>query len=845
MDHASNRARALPPAVRRDFAIFLAAGTAVALAQATPANAAASGASLGEVVVTARRVEEKLQDVPISITVYNQQQITSRNIVSTVDLATYTPSLTVNTRFGQEKAFFALRGFTQEPNTAPSVGVYFADVVAPRLQVGTGGGNGAGVGALMDLQNIQVLKGPQGTLFGRNTTGGAILIVPQKPTREFEGWVQGTVGNYGAKRLEAVVNAPINDRFRARLAIDRFRRDGYLHNRSGIGPTDLADADYVAVRLSAVADLMPNLEDYAVFSFSDSDTNGVLGRPAVCNRTGAGTPLDGSAAPAAIRNLECAGLDARTTQGFDYYDVTNSYPAPYEKQRQWQIVNTTTWRANDALTVKNIASYARSRESTAFNIEGDLIPTPFAVLIGGVRGPQGQMSTVTEELQVQGASLEERLTWQAGGYLEVSKPTGPEEQYSAIFGNGCTNFYAFQCTSGSISIGRQDYWFHNYGAYAQAIFRVTSQLSVTLGGRYTWDKIKSTSDNITVTATPTGPAGPSSYRCSQAATPTDPATLSNLLSNRACFLSFTTSSKRPTWLIDVDYKPTEDILAYAKYARGYRAGGINPQTYSFRAPTLLPAWGPEKVDSYEVGLKTSWRSAISGTVNVAAFYNKFQNQQLSINIPACSVGAAQPSCNSPPALGINGIFNAGRSRIKGLEADASLELTQNLRVDLGYAYLDAKVVGTNLPPCTPTQFNCAAATFPNVGDRIPLSPKNRITATGTYTLPVDESIGHLEVSATWTHTSRQYFSHGDDHAFAIGVIPFNPSHLPAVSLLNLNLDWRNVAGKPVDLSLFASNVTQEKYWVASTNALSSTGADFVQVGPPRMYGVRMKYHFGR
>jgi hypothetical protein len=140
---------------------------------------------------TARRVEERLQDVPISITVFNQQQISNRNIVAPEDLALYTPSLSTNGVTGRENTSYSIRGFTQEINTSPSVAVYFADVVAPRGGSGVPQGDGAGPGSFYDLQNVQVLKGPQGTLFGRNTTGGAVLLVPQKPTSKFGGYIEG------------------------------------------------------------------------------------------------------------------------------------------------------------------------------------------------------------------------------------------------------------------------------------------------------------------------------------------------------------------------------------------------------------------------------------------------------------------------------------------------------------------------------------------------------------------------------------------------------------------------------------------------------------------------------
>ncbi|MCX7865174.1 MAG: TonB-dependent receptor plug domain-containing protein, partial [Novosphingobium sp.] len=237
-----------------------------------PAHAADEGNEDETITVTARRIEERLQDVPISITVYNQEQLASRNIINSTDLAIYTPSLAANSRFGTEKASFAIRSFTQDLNTAPTVGVYFADVVAPRLASNITSGNGAGVGMMFDLQNVQVLKGPQGTLFGRNTTGGAILLVPQRPTDRLEGYIEGTIGNHDAVRGLAVVNVPLTEKLKFRLGVDRNTRDGYINNRSGIGPKKFNNLNYWSVRASLLAELTPDLENYTILTWSKTNT---------------------------------------------------------------------------------------------------------------------------------------------------------------------------------------------------------------------------------------------------------------------------------------------------------------------------------------------------------------------------------------------------------------------------------------------------------------------------------------------------------------------------------------------------------------------------------------------
>ncbi|MCB2077009.1 MAG: TonB-dependent receptor, partial [Novosphingobium sp.] len=144
-----------------------------------------------------------------------------------------------------------------------------------------------------------------------------------------------------------------------------------------------------------------------------------------------------------------------------------------------------------------------------------------------------------------------------------------------------------------------------------------------------------------------------------------------------------------------------------------------------------------------------------------------------------------------------------------------------------------------------SRFRCSQASFLTKGTVLPFAPKNRFTVTGTYTLPLDESLGELSVGATFTHTDKQFSSHSADAAFEAGVIPFNASLSPATDLLNLNLNWKDVAGAPIDFALYATNVTNEKYYVGSAGGLSTLGGDALILGAPRMYGARLKFKFGQ
>ena len=260
---------------------------------------------------------------------------------------------------------------------------------------------------------------------------------------------------------------------------------------------------------------------------------------------------------------------------------------------------------------------------------------------------------------------------------------------------------------------------------------------------------------------------------------------------------------------------------YAKYARGYREGGINPNNLGFAA------WGPEKVDTYEAGLKTSFRGALLGYFNLAAFYNDFSNQQLAVN----TIIAPAYNGKVPPS---QLIINAGRSRIWGVEIDGSIRPFTGFVLDVGYAYLNTKLKSFTTP-ALPVYYS-ALLTAAQVGGPLSLSPKNRVTLTGTYTLPLTSSIGQVSVGATFTHTDA-------NRALSPVASPYL-YELPAANLVNVNADWRSVFGKPFDVSFFMTNVTNQHHILFPDGAYGTIGAEGGHPELPRMFGFRLKVHFG-
>jgi len=859
---------------------ILLASTALSLAAPAGVRAADTVVAVGQteveqVVVTARRKEERLQDVPISISVFNQKQLQNHNVVNAQDLAKFTPSLGTNTDFGSQNSNFAIRGFFQDIGTAPAVGVFFDDVVAPRgPSQGQAAGDGAGPGDFFDLQNVQVLKGPQGTLFGRNTTGGDILLVPQKPTDQFGGYVQGSFGNYNLRGGQGVINIPVNDDIRLRFGVDHESRDGYLINTSGIGPRDFDDVNYTALRGSADIDITPDLEDYIVATYTNSDTHGDFQKLVACD------PQSTLASAQLFNTIggACGQITpgAPNYQGSGFYDAAQDEPNPASQLTVWRVINTTTWHASDNLTVKNIASYAELKDendaalfgtnlSPAYGALAALPPAELAAIkltpsdllfhfefanLGPIPGgATADSRTITDELQFQGDALDNRLTWTVGGYIEHTEPAGLVGAFSPNL-IVCENRAALDCTDNlgylfthfppntvthigfvNYTVGTTTY--NDVAGYGQATYKLTDELSLTGGIRYTADRNAITSTNKTYNFGFPGQPFSNSIACT-------------FPSNASCTRNFLQHTDAPTWLVDLDYKPDDDTLLYAKWARGYRSGVI---VQNIDAPFNYVQ--PERLDDYEAGAKTSWDyDGITATFDVDGFYEAFFNQQLLLGFDAnqCKTRDASGNCVAAQVSPTAAPVNAGKSRVYGLELDSSIVPYEGLTFQIGYTYLRSELVAVKqftLPPGS----NYQIAASQRVGARLPLAPTNKLSVTASYVLPVDESIGKITPSLTFTHTDAQLVNYIDSTYNN----PLNPqatamldtlSQIQPTNLLDLSLNWEQVLGHPLDLSIFATNVTGEKYYTWVPGLATGLGFETAAVGEPTMYGARVTIHFG-
>lgn len=852
---------------RTNLFIATALGASVA-APAMAQNAEVAQGSANDIIVTAQRVEQRLQDVPISVSVYNQEQLNNQNVSNIKDIAAFTPGLQVNNRYGADSTNFSIRGFTQEQRTSATVGVYFADVVAPRGSGATFGGDGAGPGALFDLQNVQVLKGPQGTLFGRNSTGGAVLLVPKKPTEFFEGYVEATGGDYSLLGVQAVLNIPLADTFKIRLGGEHKERDGYLRNIGNLGDgkfdgKGMGNLDYWTFRASMVADLTPELENYTVATYTKSKSNGTIpkvfaGYPGV---NASGIPFGDLAAAQVAREA-----------AFDDWTVSNRLPDSQSVIEQWQVINTTTWIASDAITVKNIVSYGEFRGKTNLDLFGNyfLNPNvPFGSETSGAQvtgfafthtnpfsGLTNAQSSFIEELRLQGNSTDGRLTWQVGGYMEINSPLKKSGVQTATF-SACADIDNLQCpftvlpnyfapgvngffSFGSINGQLSSTKFEDYAIYGQASYDITEQLKFTLGGRYTWDKqttdVQQVRPNLAGNFLTCGaPIGVSRT----SGTPITAATRFPLETYYdACHDIQVQKSSAPTWLVGLDYKPIEDVLLYGKWTRGYRQGGL-----SIFSPDTTQPYDEEKVDSYELGAKTSWRGAVPGSFNISGYYNDFTDQQLLLGVQDILPNADGTPVQPPSAS----IVNSGSSELYGFEAELNLRPFDGFNFNVAYGYLKTKIKEL-VQPVFPEGSPYDTATLPNVGDPIPNAQPHKLTISANYTLPLPESVGALSLGATWIYTGKfRSVADGADGVAGGGAIIYDSEGagiVPSSNVLNLNVNWNNVGGLPVDASAFVTNVTNE---LVILNINENTGRGFVSglIGEPRMWGVRLRYKFGQ
>ncbi len=795
----------IPLALACSASLFSMLQPTVAFAQADQPGATNSG-TLEEIVVTARRKEEKLQTVPVAITAFTPASLEEKHIESASDLAHHVPGLVSSQETRDEQVFY-LRG--QGPNGgqggAPGVVTYFAEVPF----------YASGPGIYFDLDNLQVLRGPQGTLFGRNTTGGAVLFEPKRPTNNFEGYVQASFGDYNLHAEEGAINIPIiDDKLLVRAAFSIDQRDGFTHDYTN--GQDLDNRDFWSFRLGVTWRPTDDFENYLVYDSLYSHTNGTGIELQAINpsQTTAFSqtfcPATGPCALARKFLNEQAAVGPRgtfSTPGLGGLDKTYSYG----------ITDIATYDLSDDVKVKNIFGYRVLKNLLRY----DLDAMPVALIdFQTPNNWQLSNSQYTDEIQFQGTSLGGNLNWIAGAFGEFLHPSG----YTVAQLGTSTPIAGFvvPVTVTTNSMGQNALGPEGITERTQAVFLqgnynlgalsdMLEGLKFTAGVRYTWDYTSNSNfENVSVALPAAFGGGTIHTGCE--ATPSPCVYQSHQF-------------QAPTWTVGLDYQIDPNMLVYAKGSRGFKSGGFNGAGNA-EFPTKYES---EYVTDVEIGLKADWDiGGIKLRTNLDGFHDDYRNAQRSVGELAQTVPAPAPKSATT-------VIANGDATIEGVEFESTIIPVKDLELTASWSYTHARYDKFLIPTGIDAHGN-PLPPFDGSDIPYPFTPKNKFGVSARYHLPfVPVEDGDLSVQGSYVHTGRITYATGD-------IEPFGNE--PGYGLVDLNVDWTNVMSQPVDVSFFMSNVTDNVVKVGNVGIYNSQGYVDVIYNEPRMWGFHVKYRFG-
>lgn len=746
-------------------------------------SAATDAGELEIIVVTARRTNENLQDVPISVTVYSAEALEQRHIVSRNDLADNTPSLiAISGGYPKEFAFFALRGQGPAFGATPGVVNYFAEV--PNVITVDGR-----TGTYFDLANVQVLAGPQGTLFGKNTTGGNILFEPQRPTQRAEGYVKTEYGNYDHMRVEGALNVPIvGDSVLFRVAGEIGRRDGYTKD---VGPAfagkDYDNLRYESVRASLLLRPTDSIENYTVARYYHSDNNGP------------GTVIDGfnpNAGQGGLRVVDffpgmATAPGAQDARGVR--DVAYNIDQ-FSKTDYWQVINHTTLGLGASLQLKNIVSYSEFCQAYAYDYDGTIDPLAGQSTPGRVYAATGSskvqrctqdQNVFSEELQLQGQMLDGGLQFTLGGYTDEASVDDGKHEIAEF------DYFPLTTLLGQRLVAYVDQRPRSKALFTQVIYDLghasssLDGLSLTAGYRYTWDKTRT--DTFVVAPPVVSGGGEFDYG---------------------------------SYTFTLDYAATPALHLYGTVRSAYKAGGINgpvPEASEFRS------FPPEKLSDFEVGLKSQFSVAgVAGRANLAAYRGNYDNIQRTTQ----DVVDLTPGDGVENGVLLNVTRSAAKGKVQGIEFTGTLLPVDNLTLDASYSFIDAKY----------TKFASTSSEAILTGAPFPFTPKQKYTVAARYEIPLGVDIGTLGISANYAYQGE----------FSTARTNFDTvRNLPGYGLLNMRAELSEIGGRPLDLAVFVANVADKEYRIGLFDAYTQPfGFITYTYGEPRMYGLQLSYRFG-
>jgi iron complex outermembrane receptor protein len=786
-----------------------------AVAQEATGSSANTSEALQEVTVTAQFVRQNLQDTPVAITAITSAKLEERGNQTIEDIARQAPNVTLTTggAYGGPSLVAFIRGVGQtdfDPALEPGVGLYVDDVYYSTL---TGS-----ILDLLDLDRVEVLRGPQGTLAGKNSIGGSIKLYTKQPTIANDGYIEAGYGSYNAVTVRGASNFTlIPDRLFARVSGVSRARDGYItrydygctHPGSALGAAFPAEVEgpscvlgteggirYTAGRLAlrwlATDNLELNVAADVLNDVSEAPANVLLG----AGPTAAPLIVNGviwpnlAGVPANIAGCEFITYGARSC---DPRRLNNPYAnyatytdprtglaiTPNQTVRSRDLSLNIDWKLSDTLDLQSISAYRRYVSGFGDDQTGS--PIPAALLYQTLTHHQ-----TSQELRLNG-KVSKLVDYTLGAFYF--------DQYTAHDGRIDLGYSGLDFLHGPDPVNAT-----TWAVFAHGILHATDRLDLSLGIRYSADKkdynyARHNPDSGTIQPC-LGPPG----------TPGNPP---NCLISSLDGVSSQFKGTRTDYRAALSYRWTDALMTYAQFSTGYKGGGVNPRPlYNVQALTFRP----ETLQAYEIGLKSQMLDNRL-RLNVAAFYNRYKDIQLVLSDCTALFG---------PVFGLPCLLpaNAGDAHVKGGELELDWAPFRGLQIDASYSYLDFRFVRIN------------AATGLDLGKVTPYTPRNKASLGIQYEI----QLGGFGSITPRVDTSYQSTVYGGVNNTALETID-------GYTMVNGRLSWSSPE-KSWEASLEFQNLTDRLYYLSKGDGTYNGGGyAFGAPGLPRTVMLNVKRSF--
>jgi outer membrane receptor protein involved in Fe transport len=803
-------------------AAIIAGAALPAMSQDAPARS--RSLVLEEVVVTAQKREQSINDIPMSITAFSGENMQEMGIQDTADLALIVPGFA----FSDSQAgapVYTLRGigFNEQSSQATStVGVYVDEIAIP-FPIMTRG-------AMLDVERVEVLKGPQGTLYGRNSTGGAVNYIANKPTEEFESRISTTYGRFDTLNVDGFVSGSITDNLQGRLAA-KVVNSGEGWQESVTRDDDLGEQDKLALRLSLAAQLGDDTDVAFNVSYWKDESDTIA--PQFVEFTNPQDPdnsdalsqvLLGYLPDKPLNDAQDADWTQNGGQRFDMENTTVSLQISHA--------------INDSITFKSLTGYAEFEENGSIYERGGIqgIPAsevPDAYKSGRITGistgfffsdgynARNDIDSLTQEFRLTGEY--DNVTWIAGVYYSNSTVDNINTQIQEADSATAFGPAPFLNFTGSENRGNQETT--TYAVFASADWAVTDNLVVTTGIRYTEDEAEFTG----CSADPG--AGDLADFLNIVLAAVDPQTKAGQCATlNASFKSAehsdTLKEDSISWRLAADYSFTDDTSAYISYSRGFKAGSF-PTLGALNASQFAPAV-QEQLDAYELGFKSTLAEG-AAQLNGAVFYYDYKDKQLLTKIPDIIFGS------------LFAVRNADSATVTGAELDLQWVPIQGLTIAGGISYLDTEI--------SSFEGTSQRLQFTNFeGSELPFSSRIQASGTAKYEWSVgDNLMANIALDVSYTDDSNADFESSEP---TYNTEPDGSGEeLPYVFDENFRIDGYTLVSARIGIAdadgkwatyLWARNLTDELY---VTNVVQQSDSVARYVGMPRTYGITLDYSF--